>query len=107
MIIVEVFDNVFLKIDNDISLFWERNSRVIKKTLNEEDIIELLTFREKIDNDVNEMSNNIFQWERRFDVDIIYQLMILNIINEIIIVGLAQVDMKQKNEKVDFQFKMW
>ena len=33
----------------------------MKKTLSEEDIIELLTFKEKIDDDVNETSNNIFQ----------------------------------------------
>ena len=102
MTIVEAFDNVFLKIDDDISLLWERSSETIKKTLNKKDIIEFLTFRRKIDNDVNKISNNIFQWESRFDVDIIYWLMILNIINEIIIVNLAQVDMKKKNEKIDF-----
>ena len=33
----------------------------MKKTLSEEDIIEFLTFKEKINNDINEMSNNIFQ----------------------------------------------
>ena len=33
----------------------------MKKALNEKDIIELFTFRERIDNDVNETSNNIFQ----------------------------------------------
>ena len=33
----------------------------MKKTLNEKDIIELLIFRERINNDVNEISNNIFQ----------------------------------------------
>ena len=33
----------------------------MKKTLSEKGIIELLTFREKIDNDINKTSNNIFQ----------------------------------------------
>ena len=33
----------------------------MKKTLNKEDIIEFLTFKEKINDDVNETSNNIFQ----------------------------------------------
>ena len=33
----------------------------MKKTLNEKGIIELLTFRERINNDVNETLNNIFQ----------------------------------------------
>ena len=33
----------------------------MKKTLNKKDIIELLTFRERINNDINEMSNNILQ----------------------------------------------
>ena len=33
---------------------------MIKKTLSEEDITELFMFREKIDNNVNETSNNIF-----------------------------------------------
>ena len=96
-----------MRIDNDISLFWKRNNRTIKKALNEKDIIELLTFKEKINNDVNKTSNNIFQWERRFDVDIIYRFMILNVMSEIIIVNLIQIDMKQKNEKVNFQFKVW
>ena len=32
--------------------------------------------------------------------------MILNIMNEIIIVSLIQVDIKMKNEKIDFQFEM-
>ena len=59
----------------------------MKKTLSEEDIIELLTFRKKINNDVNEMSNSILQWERRFDINIIYRLMILNVINKIIIIS--------------------
>ena len=77
-----------MRIDNNISLFWEKSNRAIKKTLNEENIIELLTFREKINNDVNETSNNIFQWERRFDIDIIYRFIILNVMSEIIIVNL-------------------
>ena len=77
-----------MKIDNDISLFWEKSNKAIKKTLSEEDIIKLFTFKEKINNDVNETSNNIFQWERRFDVNIIYRFMILNIMNEIITVNL-------------------
>ena len=79
----------------------------MRKTLNKENIIKLLTFREKINNDVNKISNNIFQWERRFDINIIYRFMILNVINEIIIVGFIQINMKQKDEKIDFQFKMW
>ena len=95
-----------MKIDNNISLFWEKSSGAMKKALNEKDIIELLTFRKKINNDVNKTSNNIFQWERRFDVDIIYRFIILNIMNKIIIVNLAQIDMKQKNEKIDFQFEI-
>ena len=48
------------------------------------------------------MSNNIFQWERRFDINIIYRLMILNIMNKITIVDFVQIDIKQKNEKIDF-----
>ena len=105
--IVETFNNAFLRIDNDISSSWEKNNKTMKKTLSEEDIIELLTFKEKIDNDVNETSNNILQWKRRFDINIIYRLMILNIMNKITIVNLIQIDMKQKNKKVGFQFKMW
>ena len=31
----------------------------MKKTLSEEDIIEFLTFKKRINNDVNEISNNI------------------------------------------------
>ena len=34
---------------------------MIKKTLSEKNIIEFLIFKERIDNDVNETSNNIFQ----------------------------------------------
>ena len=79
----------------------------MKKTLSEKDIIEFLTFREKINNDVNETSNNIFQWENRFDINIIYRFMILNVINEVNIVNLIQIDMKKKNKKIDFQFEMW
>ena len=78
----------------------------MKKTLSEKDIIELLTFKERINNDVNKTSNSIFQRERRFDVDIIHRLMILNIMNEIIIVNFVQVDMKKKNEKIGFQFEI-
>ena len=74
----------------------------MKKTLNKKDIIELLTFRKKINNDVNKTSNNILQWKRRFDVDIIHRLMILNVMNKITIVSLVQADMKQKNKKVGF-----
>ena len=33
----------------------------MRKTLNKENIIKLLTFREKIGDDVNEISNSIFQ----------------------------------------------
>ena len=66
----------------------------MRKTLNKEDIIKLLTFKEKINDDVNEISNNILQWKRRFDVNIIYRLIILNVINKIIIVNLIQVDIK-------------
>ena len=33
----------------------------MRKTLNKEDIIKLLTFKEKINDDVNEISNNILQ----------------------------------------------
>ena len=33
----------------------------MKKTLNEKNIIELLTFEKIINNDVNKTSNNIFQ----------------------------------------------
>ena len=95
-----------MRIDNNISLFWEENNKTIKKTLNEENIIKLLTFRERINNDVNETSNNIFQWERRFDVNIIYRFMILNVMSEITIVDLIQIDIKQKDEKVDFQLKI-
>ena len=75
---------------------------MIRKTLSEKNIIKFFTFKEKIDNNVNEMSNNIFQRERRFDVDIIYRFMILNVMNEITIVGFIQVDIKQKDEKIDF-----
>ena len=106
MTIVETFNSVFLRIDNDISLLWKKSNRAIKKTLSEEDIIKLLTFKEKINNDVNETSNSIFQWERRFDVNIIYRFMILNVMNEIIIVNLIQIDIKQKNEKIGFQFEI-
>ena len=60
----------------------------MKKTLSEEDIIELLTFKKKINSDVNETSNNIFQWENRFNINIIHWLIILNVMKEIIIVGL-------------------
>ena len=74
--------------------------------MNKEDIIELFTFKKKIDNDVNETSNSIFQWENRFDVDIIYWFVILNIISEIIIVSLAQADMKKENKKINFQFEI-
>ena len=45
--IVESFNNVFLKIDNNISLLWKKSNKTIKKTLNEKDIIELLTFKKK------------------------------------------------------------
>ena len=76
-----------MKIDDDISLFWEKSNEAIRKTLNEENIIELLTFKRKINNNVNKTSNSIFQWERRFDVDIIYRFMILNVMSEIIIVN--------------------
>ena len=79
----------------------------MKKALSEKDIIKLLTFKEKINNDVNETSNSILQWERRFDINIIYRFIILNVMGEIIIVGLIQVDIKQKNEKIGFQFEMW
>ena len=67
---------------------------MIKKTLNEKDIIKFLTFKEKINNDVNETSNNILQWKRRFDINIIYRFMILNVMNEVIIVNLIQIDIK-------------
>ena len=80
---------------------------MIKKTLNEKNIIELLTFKRRINNDINKTSNNIFQWENRFDVDIIYKFIILNIMNKIIIVNLAQTDIKKKNKKIDFQFEIW
>ena len=33
----------------------------MKKTLSEEDIIELLIFKKRINNDVNETSNNMLQ----------------------------------------------
>ena len=33
----------------------------MRKTLSEENIIEFFTFKKKIDNDVNEISNNILQ----------------------------------------------
>ena len=79
----------------------------MRKALSEENIIEFLTFKKKICDDVNKTSNNIFQWERRFDIDIIYRFIILNVMSEIIIVNLIQVDMKQKDKKVGFQFKMW
>ena len=79
----------------------------MKKTLSEKNIIELFTFKKKIDDDVNKTSNNIFQWERRFDVDIIYRLMILNVMNEITIVDFIQIDIKQKDKKIGFQFEMW
>ena len=75
--------------------------------MSEEDIIEFLTFKEKINDDVNETSNNVFQWESRFDVNIIHRLIILNIMNKIIIISFAQIDIKEKIEKIDFQFKMW
>ena len=55
-----------------MSLLWKKSNETIKKTLSEKDIIELLTFKKKINNDVNETSNNIFQWESRFDVNIIH-----------------------------------
>ena len=74
----------------------------MRKTLNEKNIIEFLTFKKRIYNDVNETSNNIFQWKRRFDINIIYRFVILNIMNEIIIVSFIQVDIKQKNEKIGF-----
>ena len=61
----------------------------MRKTLNEENIIELLTFKKRIDNGVNETSSSIFQKENRFDINIIHWFMILNIMNKIIIVGLA------------------
>ena len=32
--------------------------------------------------------------------------MILNIINEVNIINLIQIDIKKKNKKIDFQFKM-
>ena len=79
----------------------------MRKTLNKKNIIKFLTFKEKIDNDVNEMSNNILQWERRFDINIIYRLMILNVMNEITIVDFIQIDIKQKDKKIGFQFEMW
>ena len=63
-------------------------------------------FKKRINNDVNKTSNNILQWKRRFDINIIHRFMILNIINEIIIINLAQIDMKQKNEKINFQFEI-
>ena len=75
--------------------------------MSEENIIELLTFKKKINNHVNKTSNNIFQWENRFDINIIYRFMMLNVISEINIVGLIQIDIKMKNEKIDFQFEMW
>ena len=46
--IVEIYNSVFLRIDDDISLFWEKSNKAIKKTLSEKGIIELFTFREKI-----------------------------------------------------------
>ena len=73
----------------------------MKKTLNKENITEFLMLK-KIDNDINETLNNIFQWKDRFDVDIIYRFMILNVINEINTLNFAQIDIKMKNEKVDF-----
>ena len=33
----------------------------MKKTLNKENIIKLLTFKKRINNDINEISNDIFQ----------------------------------------------
>ena len=60
----------------------------MRKTLSEKNIIEFLTFKERIDNDVNKISNNIFQWESRFDVNIIHRFVILNVMSEINIINL-------------------
>ena len=69
----------------------------MNKTLNEKDIIELLTFKKRINNDVNKTSNNIFQWESGFDINIIYWFIILNVMNKINIISFIQVDMKKKD----------
>ena len=74
--------------------------------MNKKDIIEFLTFKRRINNDINKISNNILQSKRRFDVNIIYQFMILNIMNEITIVNLIQINMKQKDEEIGFQFEI-
>ena len=96
-----------MRIDVNISLLWKRSKKAIKKTLNKKDIIKLLSFRRRINNDVNKTSNNILEWENRFDVNIIYRFIISNIISKISIVSLIQINIKMKNEKVDFQFEMW
>ena len=59
--IIEIFNSAFLRIDDDISLFLKKSNEAMRKTLSEKNIIEFLTFKRKINDDVNEMSNNIFQ----------------------------------------------
>ena len=43
--IIKIFDRAFLKIDNNRSLFWEKNNKVMRKTLSEKNIIKFLIFK--------------------------------------------------------------
>ena len=85
---VEIIFNVFLRInDNYIIIFRKnKNKTFIIKTLNDKNEIKFLTFKEKINDNLNKTLNNIFQKKNRFDINIIYRFINLNIMNKIIII---------------------
>ena len=108
--IIKALHGILLSIDNDILRNKTRATVIIWiiiKALRNKDKTGFLAFEKEINNNLNKALNSVLQKESRFNIDIIYRLIILDVINKINIVISTQTDMKKKNEKINFQFKIW